>query len=137
MDSVAVEARARAILMRPLPVWIWVPAGSAGLAMRKTMTPFGSAGLTAFMNAAKPATWAAAAEEPLITAEASPGLVGWMSVPGAAMKTASPSLLKDARASFGSVAATPITPRSPAGKAGALEALLPAAATSTTPRDHA
>ena len=60
-----------------------------------------------------------------------------MSVPGAAMKTASPSLLKKACASFGSVAATPITPRSPAGKAGAFEALLPAEATNTTPRDHA
>ena len=68
MDSVAVDARARAILMRPLPVWIWVPAGSAVLAMRKTMTPFGSVGSTAFMNAARPATWAAAAEVPLITA---------------------------------------------------------------------
>ena len=63
----AVEASARAMLIRPLPVCAWVPAGSAVLAMRKTMTPLVSVGSTAFMNAATPATCAAAVEVPLMT----------------------------------------------------------------------
>src|SRR2546426_300635 len=65
--SVPVSASARAMLMRPLPVWIWVPAGSAMRARRPTMTPLLRVGSTAFMNATAPATIAADAEVPLMT----------------------------------------------------------------------
>ena len=65
--SVPVSASARAMLMRPLPVWSCVPAGSAMRARRPTMTPFSSAGSTARMNAAAPATIAADADVPLTT----------------------------------------------------------------------
>src|SRR5437867_3852110 len=67
MKSMPVSARARAMLMRPLPVWSWVPAGSAMRARRPTMTPLVSAGSTARMKAAAPATIAADAEVPLMT----------------------------------------------------------------------
>src|SRR5262249_17889822 len=90
MHTVLVSASARAMLMRPLPVWSWVPAGSAMRASRPTMMPFVSAGSTAFMKAAAPATIAADAEVPLITAYASPMAVVGMSVAGAAMKTLGP-----------------------------------------------
>src|SRR5262249_6391030 len=90
MNTVLVSASARAMLMRPLPVWSWVPAGSAMRARRPTMMPFVSAGSTAFMKAAAPATIAADAEVPLITAYASPVAVVGMSVAGAAMKTLGP-----------------------------------------------
>ena len=66
MKSMPVSARARAMLMRPLPVWSWVPAGSAMRARRPTMTPLLRVGSTAFMNAAAPATIAADAEVPLM-----------------------------------------------------------------------
>src|SRR5438552_10481737 len=135
--SVPVSASARAMLMRPLPVWSWVPAGSAMRARRPTMTPLLRVGSTAFMNAAAPATIAAEADVPLMTVYASPAVVVWMSVAGAAMKTLGPELLKGARASLGSVPETPMTPRSPAGNVGVLTASLPVAATRTTFFDHA
>src|SRR2546428_5944219 len=65
--SVPVSASARAMLMRPLPVWSCVPAGSAMRARRPTMTPLLSVGSTARMNAAAPATIAADADVPLTT----------------------------------------------------------------------
>src|SRR6266545_1069434 len=102
MKSVPVSASARAMLMRPLPVWSWVPAGSAMRARRPTMMPFVSVGSTAFMKAAAPATIAADAEVPLMTLYASPISVVWISVAGAAMKTLCPELLKGTRVSFGS-----------------------------------
>ena len=61
----------------------------------------------------------------------------WISTPGAATKTAWPELLNEASASFWSVAATPMTPRSPAGKVGVPTVSFPTAATTTTPFDHA
>src|SRR5262245_48476941 len=136
-NSVLVSAIARARLIRPLPVWDWVPAGSAVRARRLTMTPLLSEGSCAFIRPAAPATTAAAAEVPLTTSYPSPIDVVDTSTPGAAMNTAEPLLLNAASASAVSVAATPMTPRSPAGKVGSLEALLPAAATTTTPRAQA
>src|SRR2546425_7476506 len=64
--SVPVSASARAMFMRPLPLWSCVPAGSAMRARRPTMMPFVSVGSTAFMNAAAPATIAADADVPLM-----------------------------------------------------------------------
>src|SRR2546427_827379 len=104
MKSVPVSASARAMLMRPLPVWSWVPAGSAMRARRPTMIPFVSVGSTARMNAAAPATIAAEADVPLMTVYASPVVVVWMSVAGAAMKTLGPGVLKGARGAL----ATPL-----------------------------
>ena len=65
--SIDVSARARGMLIRPLPVCSAVPAGSAVRAMRPTITSFVSVESTAFMSAARPATCAAAAEVPLMT----------------------------------------------------------------------
>ena len=135
--SVETSTSERSMLIRPLPVWSCVPAGSALRAMRPTMTPLVRAGSTAFMNAARPATCALEREVPLMTAYEPPAAVVCMSTPGAATKTASPELLHDASRSSRSVAETPMTPRSPAGKVGSLVAALPEAATSTAPFDHA
>src|ERR1043166_6069568 len=44
--SIDVSASARGMLIRPLPVCSVVPAGSALRAMRPTITPFVSVGLT-------------------------------------------------------------------------------------------
>src|SRR2546425_11679544 len=94
MKSVPVSASARAILMRPLPVWIWVPAGSALRARRATMTPLLRGGSAPLMNAAAPATIAAGAAVPLVTGEAAAIPGGWISVGGAAVKTLGPEWLK-------------------------------------------
>ena len=106
-------------------------------AIRPTMTPLVNVGSTAFMNATAPATMAAEVEVPLTRLYPPPTAVVSMSTPGAARNTACPELLNDARLSPGSVAETPMTPRSPAGKVGPLVASLPTAATSTAPFDHA
>ena len=60
-----------------------------------------------------------------------------MPTPGAPTKTPAPKVLKLARLSFWSVAETPMTPRSPAGKVARLAPSLPAAATITISLDHA
>src|SRR2546426_12570894 len=52
MKSVPVSASARAMLMRPLPVWIWVPAGSALRAGRPALTPFTRGRTTALLDPA-------------------------------------------------------------------------------------
>src|SRR5581483_3920296 len=65
IESVPVSSSARARLTRPLPVWAWLPAGSAVRARRPTITPLVSAGSTAFRSAAAPATIAAEAEVPV------------------------------------------------------------------------
>src|SRR2546428_3315314 len=67
--SVPLSASARALLMRPLPVWSCVPAGSAGRARRPTMMALLSAGTAAPLNAAGPADIAAGARGPAPTAE--------------------------------------------------------------------
>src|SRR2546425_6844171 len=72
MKSVPVSASARAMLMRPLPVWIWVPAGSAKRPRGPTMTPLLRGGAPAFMKAAAPATHAADAEAALMLVSAPP-----------------------------------------------------------------
>jgi hypothetical protein len=54
-------------LIRPLPVSVRVPAGSAFRARRPTITPFVRVGSIAFMSAAAPATIAADVEVPLTT----------------------------------------------------------------------
>src|SRR2546422_10670067 len=64
--SVPVSASARAMLMRPLPVWSWVPAGSAMRARRPTVTPVLRVGAIALMKGAGPATIAADADVPLM-----------------------------------------------------------------------
>ena len=90
-SSVDVSASARGMLIRPLPVCSAVPAGSALRAIRPTTMPFVRAGSTAFINAASPATCAAAAEVPLMTIKFPLMSIVWMSTPGAPMKTACPS----------------------------------------------
>jgi len=98
--SVPVSASARAMLIRPFPVCSWVPAGSAMRAIRPTMTPLVRLGSTARMNAATPATIAADADVPVAVEYAPPVSVVRISIPGAAMNTDWPWLLKDAGASF-------------------------------------
>src|SRR5262245_1010303 len=136
-SSVAVSASARAICNLPFPVSSGVPAGSAFLASLPTITPLLSDGSTARMNAAAPATKAAEAELPLHATYPPFLYVLTISTPGAAMKIVGPKLLLDARASFWSVAETPTTLLSPAGNVAVFDASFPAAATSTTPCDHA
>ena len=65
IESVLVSERARKTLTRPLPVWSWVPAGSAVRAIRFTIIPFARDGSAARINAAVPATMAAEADVPL------------------------------------------------------------------------
>ncbi len=65
------------------------------------------------------------------------GKVDRMSTPGAATSTQVPKLEKDARLSSSSVAPTAITFAYAAGYIRVLELLLPAAATTTTPRPQA
>ena len=64
--SVAVSAKARAKLMRPLPVWSWVPAGSAFRARRPTTMPLVSIGSNVISCAAAPATMAAELDVPFV-----------------------------------------------------------------------
>src|SRR5437879_1869368 len=64
--SVEASYRARARFRRPLPVCSAVPAGSAFRARRPMITAFDADGSFPFNRAAAPATFAAAADVPVI-----------------------------------------------------------------------
>ena len=85
---------ARARFRRPLPVWAAVPAASAVLARRETMTPLPRVGSAARMRAAAAETSAAEAEVPVTVVVSAvsvpPASRVTMPVPGAARKVSAP-----------------------------------------------
>ncbi len=89
-ESVDVELSARARLIRPFPVWATVPAASADVASRFTMTPFERLGSWARSSAAAAATIADEADVPVMVEYPPPAFVTEMFVPGAARKTSVP-----------------------------------------------
>src|SRR5437763_759029 len=91
------------------------PAGSAVRARRPAITPLEAEGSLATRRAAEPATMAADAEVPVMAAVPPPGASVVMPTPGAPRKVSAPELLPDHRASFWSVAETPMTLALPAG----------------------
>jgi hypothetical protein len=97
---VEVSESALAMFKRPFPVSSAVPAGSAFRARRLSMTAFEAEGSFAINRAAAPATFAAAAEVPVIVITPSPNMSAGTSTPGAPMKVSTPELLEAQRLSF-------------------------------------
>src|SRR4051812_44472 len=129
--AVEVSVMARPMFTRPLPVWAALPAGSALRARRPAMTPLDADGSLAARSAAEPATMAADAEVPVTEVVPPPGASVVIPTPGAPRKVSAPELLPDHRASFWSVAETPMTVALPAGGGGGGRGALGGAADNT------